>query len=123
MLGIARRAGASKETLYAWFGGRAGHFAALIEEHADVTASRSGRRWPAEQTLVPFATGLLTLRTGERSIVLNRAGSPLSFQLFGLVSQVLQIRLLLGEPPSPSEAPAARARQAAAQLMTLRRAP
>lgn len=80
MLGVARRAGASKETLYSWFGNREGLFAALIEDNADQTADRiaaalEGDADPRE-TLVGFATGLLTLLTGEQSIALNRAAMP-----------------------------------------------
>jgi AcrR family transcriptional regulator len=77
MLGIASRAGASKETLYAWFGNREGLFAALITANADASAERvqaaldSGGEHRA--TLVDYATGLLTLLTSDRSIALNRA--------------------------------------------------
>lgn len=77
MLGIATRAGASKETLYSWFGNREGLFAALIQDLADRAAERiqaalDGDKDPIE-TLTVFATGLLTLLTGEQSIALNRA--------------------------------------------------
>jgi len=77
MLGIARRAGASKETLYSWFGNRGGLFAALIEANADasaerVTAALEGDADPRE-TLVGYATGLLTLLTSPQSVALNRA--------------------------------------------------
>ncbi len=77
MLGIATRAGASKETLYSWFGDRAGLFAALIQDLADRAAQRiqaalDGDKDPIE-TLTAFATGLLTLLTSEQSIALNRA--------------------------------------------------
>ncbi|MDY7101466.1 MAG: TetR/AcrR family transcriptional regulator [Actinomycetota bacterium] len=82
MQGIARRAGASKETLYSWFGNREGLFAALIEENAAASAERVEAALTTERdprdTLVGFATGLLRLLTSERSVVLNRAamGSP-----------------------------------------------
>lgn len=77
MLGIARRAGASKETLYTWFGNRDGLFAALIEANADasaerVTAALEGDANPRD-TLVGYATGLLTLLTSPQSVALNRA--------------------------------------------------
>lgn len=77
MLGIARRAGASKETLYAWFGNREGLFSALIEANAEeaaaaVEAALDGDDDP-RSTLVGFATGLLRLLTGDGSVSLNRA--------------------------------------------------
>ncbi|MEM9712072.1 MAG: TetR/AcrR family transcriptional regulator [Actinomycetota bacterium] len=77
MLGIAERAGASKETLYSWFGNRLGLLRAMIEENADGAAARvraalEGDADPRE-TLVGFAAGLLTLLTDPRSVALNRA--------------------------------------------------
>ena len=77
MLGVAKRAGASKETLYSWFGNREGLFAALITENADASAERvraalAGDGEP-RQTLIGYAIGLLTLLTDDRSIALNRA--------------------------------------------------
>ena len=82
MLAVARRAGASKETLYRWFGSRDGLLTALIEENADRAAERvrdalDGDAEP-RATLVGFATGLLTLLTSDGSVAINRAamGSP-----------------------------------------------
>lgn len=77
MLAIASRAGASKETLYSWFGDRAGLFAALINDNADASAARvkaalDGDADPRD-TLIGFATGLLSLLTSPRSLALNRA--------------------------------------------------
>lgn len=77
MLGIASRAGASKETLYNWFGSKEGLFAALIKANADQSAQRieealDDRADPVE-TLVGYATGLLTLLTSPGSVALNRA--------------------------------------------------
>lgn len=77
MSGVARRAAASKETLYSWFGSREGLFKALIEHSADasseqVRAAIEGSPDPYE-TLVGYATGLLTLLTSDGSIALNRA--------------------------------------------------
>lgn len=77
MLGIASRAGASKETLYSWFGSREGLFAALIQENADRSAQRIEVALRADDdpvaTLTGYATGLLTLLTDKRSVALNRA--------------------------------------------------
>ncbi len=77
MSGIAKSAGASKETLYSWFGNREGLFTALIIENADASAERvqaalDGNADPYD-TLVGYAAGLLNLLTDERSIALNRA--------------------------------------------------
>ncbi len=77
MLGIAERAGASKETLYRWFGSRDGLFSAMIQANADASAARvrAALDEPADprQTLIGFASGLLRLLTGSRSVALNRA--------------------------------------------------
>lgn len=77
MLGIARRAGASKETLYNWFGSKEGLFGELITRNADASAaaieSALGADQPAYDTLVGYATGLLSLLTGPGSLALNRA--------------------------------------------------
>ena len=81
MLAIARRVGSSKETLYSWFGNREGLLRALIQHNADVSAQRitaaldsavESQADPVD-TLVGYARGLLTLLTGEGSVVLNRA--------------------------------------------------
>lgn len=77
MLGIASRAGASKETLYSWFGSKEGLFAALIKANADQSAERveralAGGEDPVD-TLTGYAVGLLTLLTSPGSIALNRA--------------------------------------------------
>lgn len=81
MQAIADRAGASKETLYSWFGGREGVVSALIESNADTSAERvtaALRAMPtsrddARTVLVGYATSLLTLLTGGESVALNRA--------------------------------------------------
>lgn len=77
MSGIAQRAGASKETLYAWFGDRDGLLEALIRRNADETAERVRKAIDAggdlRATLIDFGTGLLTLLTSEPSVTLNRA--------------------------------------------------
>lgn len=79
---IAQRAGASKETLYAWFGSRAGLVTALIEANADASTAHLSDIFEggsasdlatATATLVEYATGLLTLLTSDSSVALNRA--------------------------------------------------
>lgn len=82
MLSVARRAGASKETLYRWFGSREGMLAALIERNADTTiaGARTGLAGASSprELLVGIATSLQTLLFGPTSVVLNRLamGSP-----------------------------------------------
>lgn len=86
MLAVARRAGASKETLYSWFGNRDGLLRALIERNADGSAERVaaalGSATPATDggddtepraVLTDYATGLLRLLTNPASVALNRA--------------------------------------------------
>ena len=77
MLGIAERAGASKETLYNWFGSKVGLFTALIEANAERSAARIRSALAgdedARQTLVDYAIGLLLLLTSPTSVALNRA--------------------------------------------------
>ncbi len=77
MASIARRAGASKETLYNWFGNRTGLFTALIEANADGSATRVSAALADDTdpiaTLTGYAAGLLTLLTSPPSVALNRA--------------------------------------------------
>lgn len=77
MLGIASRAGASKETLYHWFGSKQGVFGAIIKSNADASALRVQAALEADadpvDTLTAYAVGLLTLLTSPASIALNRA--------------------------------------------------
>lgn len=76
MLKIARRAGASKETLYSWFGNRDGLLSAMIVANADATAERVASALVGEDprdTLAAFGAGLLRLLTNPRSLALNRA--------------------------------------------------
>lgn len=77
MLGIAKRAGASKETLYTWFGNKEGLFATLIQHQAEATAERVSAALDDEAdprtTLETFAHALLKLLLGEPSLSLNRA--------------------------------------------------
>ena len=78
MLEIARRARASKETLYAWFGDKRGLFEELVRwqaERVDAVIAPSldhGSDAPSE-VLRGFALELQRLLLGERSVVINRA--------------------------------------------------
>ena len=81
MAGVARRADASKETLYAWFGNREQLIGELIEANADDSAQhvQAALEHPpvdvagAREALTGYAVALLTLLTGPSSVELNRA--------------------------------------------------
>jgi AcrR family transcriptional regulator len=78
MAGVAARAGASKETLYSWFGSREGMLAALRDHQGAGTVARMASMFedleaPMEEALGRFAVGLLGTLTSESSVVLNRA--------------------------------------------------
>ena len=77
MASIAKRAGASKETLYSWFENRDGLVAALIRHNADVSAERVHEALAGGEatldTLTGFGGNLLRLLTSPASIALNRA--------------------------------------------------
>lgn len=74
--GIARRASASKQTLYRWFGDRAGIFTALIARNGDAVAATldvERLEGDAASVLRTFARALLRLLLGPESVALNRA--------------------------------------------------
>ncbi len=79
MLEIARRARASKETLYAWFGDKRGLFEELVRWQAErvdaVIAPNLEKRDGDDlsKVLRGFALELQHLLLGERSVVINRA--------------------------------------------------
>lgn len=77
MIGVARRASCSKETLYKWFGDRDGLLVATVRYQASKVKvepfdaeGMSGAKLTS--VLRGFATDLLTILTGEISIALNR---------------------------------------------------
>jgi AcrR family transcriptional regulator len=85
MAAVAERAGSSKETLYAWFESKQGLFTALIRRQAEAAnqaiagafeAAGGADGGPSPDpagTLIAFATNLLRLLLGERSVAINRA--------------------------------------------------
>jgi AcrR family transcriptional regulator len=147
MLGIARRCGSSKETIYGWFGSKQDLVAEIIEAEGRTTISALEdllSRSPDEPAtgLRTFARALLDLLCGPWSVAVNRAAmsspeladlvlangrhavgpaveralanyhrlgrldiavpSAAFRELYGLVVQDTQIRVLLGEdPPGP----------------------
>lgn len=76
MLAVAKRAGASKETLYSWFGGRDGLLTAVVRRNADRSAeairAALGEDSDPVPTLQAYVRGLLTLLSSPTSIALNR---------------------------------------------------
>jgi len=76
-LEIARRASASKETLYAWFGDKQGLFEAVIRRNAQAVQAVLTRHLesdaPTELVLVDFGRALLQLLLGDSAVAINRA--------------------------------------------------
>lgn len=79
VLAIAKRAKASNETLYRWYGNKQGLFAALVERNAQAAKEMlddalAQDRAPLEvlESLGPI---LLRLVTSERAVALNRAAA------------------------------------------------
>ena len=77
MLAVARRASASKETMYAWFGDKAGLFDALIRRNADGVQAVLDRHMrdggPIDDALAEFGAALLQLLLGDAAVAINRA--------------------------------------------------
>lgn len=77
MLEVARRASASKETLYAWFGDKQGLLEALINRNAQrvqsVLAGHLDGKASPQRLLVEFGCALLDLLLGDSAVALNRA--------------------------------------------------
>jgi AcrR family transcriptional regulator len=79
LLAIAKRAKASTETLYRWYGGKPGLFAALVEANAakasaliDEVLAQKGDALAGLERLGPVLLGMLV---GDRAIALNRAAA------------------------------------------------
>ncbi len=80
MLEIAKRAGASNETLYKWYGNKQGLFRALVEANAREASRRLDAYLDhsvgsALDTLEDVGVALLTTLTGDRAVALNRAAA------------------------------------------------
>jgi len=77
MLEVARRASASKETLYAWFGGKRGLFESVIQRNAEAVQAVLSRHLEGdastEVVLVEFGRALLELLLGDDAVAINRA--------------------------------------------------
>lgn len=79
MLAVAKRAKASNETLYRWYGSKSGLFSALIEDNARITrdllSDHATRNADPRSTLDALGPALYALLTSERAIALNRAAA------------------------------------------------
>ncbi|MEZ5740433.1 MAG: TetR/AcrR family transcriptional regulator [Burkholderiaceae bacterium] len=79
MLAVAKRAGASNETLYRWYGTKQALFAALVQENARTVRERLDQVIAADEdpmaALHSIAPLLLGLVTSERAVLLNRAAA------------------------------------------------
>jgi AcrR family transcriptional regulator len=78
MLEIARRAQASKETLYAWFGGKRGLFEEVVRWQAELVEAAIAPNLERdvddpEAVLRSFALELQRLLLGDRAVMINRA--------------------------------------------------
>ncbi|WP_299845065.1 TetR/AcrR family transcriptional regulator [uncultured Roseovarius sp.] len=79
MLNIAKRAKASNETLYNWYGDKLGLFHSMVESNAKKVSSvlqeAIEKNADPIETLVLFGTALLEMLTGDRAVALNRAAA------------------------------------------------
>ncbi|MEQ8479644.1 MAG: TetR/AcrR family transcriptional regulator [Hoeflea sp.] len=79
MLAIARKARASNETLYNWYGDKTGLFRALVVRNADAVRqmleAALAEDAPPLATLETLGPGLLALLTSSRAVQLNRAAA------------------------------------------------
>ncbi|WP_370204784.1 TetR/AcrR family transcriptional regulator [Pararhodobacter marinus] len=79
MLAIARRAKASNETLYNWYGDKTGLFHALVRRNAaelrEMLMAQIAGGGDALAALERLGPALLAVLTGERAVALNRAAA------------------------------------------------
>lgn len=79
MLGIAKQARASNETLYNWYGDKQGLFRALVTRNAEEVKGHLETALKADydalSTLETLGPKLLDLLTGDRAVALNRAAA------------------------------------------------
>ncbi len=77
MLEVAKRASASKETLYSWFGGKRGLFEAIIRRNAHVVqkeiVANMDSNADIKSVLVDVGMVLLRVLLGNSAIAINRA--------------------------------------------------
>ena len=79
MLGIAKKACASNETLYNWYGDKQGLFQALVTRNAEEVKGHLEAELKTDHDalsiLGTLGPKLLTLLTGDRAVALNRAAA------------------------------------------------
>lgn len=79
MLGIAKQAHASNETLYNWYGDKQGLFQALVTRNADEVKQHLQDELETDNDalsiLGTLGPKLLDLLTGDRAVALNRAAA------------------------------------------------
>ena len=79
MLAIARRAGASNETLYRWYGSKQALVSAMVDKNAhaaaQLVATFREKGLTPMQTIAELGPVLLRIVTGEKAISLNRAAA------------------------------------------------
>ncbi|MGP6087716.1 TetR/AcrR family transcriptional regulator [Antarctobacter jejuensis] len=79
MLGIARRARASNETLYNWYGDKQGLFRALVTRNAAEVKAHLEAELETDHDALSILSSLgpklLGLLTGDRAVALNRAAA------------------------------------------------
>ncbi len=79
MLGIAKQAKASNETLYNWYGDKQGLFQALVTRNAEEVKNHLQAELQSDNDalsiLGTLGPKLLALLTGDRSVALNRAAA------------------------------------------------
>lgn len=80
MQAVARRAGASMETLYNWYGDKAGLFRAMVTANIEdlrscLEAKADDATRSIEMSLASFGPQLLAVLTSDRVVALNRAAA------------------------------------------------
>ncbi|KIN75185.1 Transcriptional regulator, TetR family protein [Sulfitobacter noctilucae] len=93
MLAVAKRAKASNETMYRWYGYKNGLFASMVAANARVVRDRlqeaANAEVPPLEILSRVAPVLLEMLLSERAILLNRAAASDST---GALGQLLALR-------------------------------
>ena len=79
MLNIAKRAKASNETLYRWYGDKRGLYLALIAKNAEaatqVLQAAEAKDMAPQDALAKLGPVLLCLLTGDKAVALNQAAA------------------------------------------------
>lgn len=79
MLSIAKKANASNQTLYRWYGSKEELFTSLVKANASQATELLEKNVqfhkPVEETLTKLGISLLQLITSKRAILLNRAAA------------------------------------------------